>query len=172
MSLHGGAARMVAVAACSGAVLITSIANGAAAPTGTLMGSLPPGYSSANCQEATAPDGFVEKVTCGQNSDPAGPASAIFWLLPNTDGLAAAFQGAGTGMTVASSCPGGQVSPGTWHYKSSPDQPAGQVECGTTNSDGTEVAMVVWTDNAKLRAALIGGTDMASLYQWWSTKSG
>ena len=86
--------------------------------------------------------------------------------------MAQAFRGLSNGMTVASTCPGSQESPGPWHYSSSPDQAAGQVECGTTVSDGTTVSFVVWTDNAKLTAGLIGGTDMSSLYQWWKTKSG
>ncbi len=172
MSVCAGAARLIMVAASSGAAVLGSVAYGAAAPSDRLMGMLPQGYSSANCQQVTAPEGFLEKVTCGQNADPSGPATGTFWLVPNKDVLAAAFQGAGTGMTVASSCPGGQASPGTWHYTSTPDQPAGQVECGTINNEGTTVAMVVWTDNARMETALIGGMDMTTLYKWWGAKSG
>jgi hypothetical protein len=169
MSPFTGAAKLIALVVCSGAAVLGSTANSAGSPSGTLMRTLPRGYDSTNCQEVTPPDGMLEKVTCNQNSDPAGPGSAIFWLLPNKDGLAGAFQGAGNKMTVASSCPGGQASPGSWHYDSSPDQSAGQVECGTINSGGTTVSMVVWTDYTKMRAALIGGTDIASLYKWWGS---
>jgi hypothetical protein len=173
MSPFTGATRLITIAACIGVAVLGSTANGGAAPSNALMGMLPQGYSSANCQEVTPPpDGFLEKVSCGQNSDSAGPTSAVFWLLPTKDGLTEAFQGAGNGMTMASSCPGGQASPGPWHYANSPDQAAGQVECGTTISDGTTVSMVVWTDNSKMTTSLIGGTDMASLCQWWRTKSG
>jgi hypothetical protein len=96
----------------------------------------------------------------------------MFFLLSSKDDLSASFQGLLSALTVASTCPGGQSSPGPWHYNSSPDQAAGQVGCGTTISDGTKVSMVAWTDNAKMTTALIGGTDMDSLYQWWKTKSG
>jgi len=172
MSVCIGAARLIGAAACSGVAVLGSVANGAAAPAGTLMGILPPGYSSTNCKEVTPSSGILEQVDCGPNTDSSGPLSASFYLLSSKDGLAMAFQALNSGMTMASSCPGGQASPGPWHYNSSPDQTAGQVACGTSNSGGTTVSFVVWTDNAKLTAGLIGGTDMGSLYQWWKTKSG
>jgi len=69
-----------AVATRSGAAVLTSVANGAAAPTGTLMGILP-GYSSTNCKDVTPPGGIIEQVDCGPNGDTGGPVSATFYLL-------------------------------------------------------------------------------------------
>lgn len=172
MSVCLRTARFLGVVVCSGAAVVAFPAHGAAAPTGTLMGILPPGYSSANCKQVTPPDGIAEEVDCDQNTDTSGPVSAVFYLLSSKDGLAQAFQGLTSGMTMASTCPGNQASPGPWSYNRSSDQAAGQVGCGTTKSGGTTVSMVAWTDNAKMTASLIGGTDMSSLYQWWKTKSG
>jgi hypothetical protein len=170
MSPFTGAARLIAIAACSGAAVLSSTANGSGNP-GALMGMLPQGFSSANCAEATADIApALEEVNCLQTSDPALPGLAVFVLYGNLNDLATWFQNfaqaPSNGMTVVS-CPGGQASPGTWT--------GGQVECGTVASDGTTNSAVVWTNNAKLMGNYILGTptqDLASLYQWWSTNSG
>jgi hypothetical protein len=52
-------------------------------------------------------------------------------------------------------------SPGPWA--------AGQVEC-ITFIGGRHA--VEWTDNAKLRFGNVQSSDIASLYQWWSSKHG
>lgn len=171
MSLCAGAAKLIAIAACSGAALLVSTANCAAAPSGKLMEMLPQGFSSANCQEKEPVDGSLERVMCDPSSDPGGPSFAVFLLYANPSDLTReSQQGPGSsGYTVASSCPGGKASPGTWSYGNS-SQSAGQVECGTSvEGDPT----VIWTDNAKLRLAVVEGKgqDIASLYQWWSDKS-
>ncbi|WP_176358150.1 hypothetical protein [Mycobacterium persicum] len=46
-------------------------------------------------------------------------------------------------------------------------QTAGQVECGTSVEGNYAV---IWTDNAKLRLAVVEGKNSASLYQWWRDK--
>jgi hypothetical protein len=173
MSPFAAAARLIAIATWSGAAVLASTANGVAAPpgdSGTLMGMLPQGFSSANCQVATPTPPALEKVTCDQSSDPAGPAGAVFARYGNLNDLATGFQMASDKVVVASSCPGNQASPGTWTYGNS-NQTAGQVECGTAKENNTEFA-VIWTDNAKLRAAAVGGSDIGSLYKWWTHESG
>ncbi len=176
MSLCAGAARLIAIAACSGAAVLLSTGNCAAAPSGKLMEMLPQGFSSANCEEKTpSPPGVdppaLERVMCDPSSDPSGPSFAVFLLYANLDDLATGFQqGPGSsGYTVASSCPGNGASPGTWNYRNS-SQGAGQVACGTSVEGNPTV---IWTDNAKLRLAVVEGKgqDIASLYQWWSDKS-
>ncbi len=170
MSLFTGAARLIAIAACSGAAVLSSTASGSGNP-GTLMGMLPQGFSSANCTEGPPTAPSLEEVTCSQNSDPAGPGGAVFVLYGNLNDLATWFPRF-SGVTVASSCPGGQASPGAWSYGNS-GQTAGQVECGTVAiGGGTIGSAVVWTNNAKLMGANITGPDIASLYQWWSANSG
>jgi hypothetical protein len=170
MSLFTRAARLIAIPVCSGAAVLGSTANGAASPSDTLMGMLPQGFSSANCQEAPKKTALA-KVTCDQNSDPAGPAAAVFALYGNLDELAAQFQDTADRGAVATSCPGGQASPGTWSDSSS-GQTGGQAECATMSMGGDSKPAVIWTDNGKMMAAAIIGSDMTSLYQWWIKKSG
>jgi hypothetical protein len=171
MSLCTGAARLIAIAACSGTAVVSSTANCAAAPSGKLMEILPQGFSSTNCQEKDPVEASVERVMCDQSSDPSGPSYAVFLLYANPIDLATAFQQGpdSSGYTVASSCPGGQASPGSWNYGDS-NQTAGQVECATSVEGNPTV---IWTDNAKLRLALVEGkgNDIASLFQWWGDKS-
>ena len=67
--LFAGAARLIGIAAWSGAAVLGSTANGAAAPLGnTLMGMLPQGFSAANCREVGPKRPELEKVTCSQPS--------------------------------------------------------------------------------------------------------
>ena len=164
------AASLIAIAASSGIAVLGSTANAAASPSDTLMAMLPQGFSSANCQEAPKKTALA-KVTCNQNSDPAGPGAAVFALYGNLGDLAAGFHDTADRGAVATSCPGGQASPGTWSSSSS-GQTGGQAECATMSGDAGNTPAIIWTDNAKLMAAAIIGSDMTSLYQWWINKSG
>ncbi len=159
----------MATAVCGGAAVLGATAHRAAADPDVLMGMLPQGFSSSNCKEVTPKGHAVEKVNCDKSTDPGGPTSATFARYASVDDLTTAFQNAADGVTVASSCPGDVKSPGPWNYTSS-GQTAGQVECATGKDDNASV--VLWTDNAKLRAAAVSGTDITSLYQWWTKKSG
>jgi len=168
------ASRLIAIATLSGAAVLGSMVNGVAKASGdpsTLMGMLPQGFSPSNCQQATPEPPALEKVTCDQSTDSDGPTSALFALYGNLDDLATKFQSAGSKMTAASSCPGDQQSPGPWTYGSS-GKTGGQVECGSISDSNTTLAVVMWTDNSKLRAAVVTGPNISTLYQWWKTKSG
>jgi hypothetical protein len=165
-------ARLMAVAAVGGAAVLGSAINGAATAWGdpsTLMSMLPAGFSSTNCKEVPPKGHATERVDCDASSEAGGPSSASFALYTSLDDLAGGFQNAK--ITLSSTCPGNQQSPGPWGFGSG-EKSGGQVECGTTGDSGSTVAVVVWTDKAKLRAAAIQGSDIDSLYQWWKTKSG
>jgi hypothetical protein len=166
-------ARLMAVAAVGGAAVLGLAVCGSATAWGdpsTLMSMLPQGFSSSNCKEVPPKGHAVERVDCDASSESGGPSAASFGLYTNLDDLNAGFQNAK--ITLSSTCPGNQVSPGPWGYGTG-EKNGGQVECGTVEGDSnTTVAVVVWTDKAKLRAAAIQGSDIASLYQWWKTKSG
>ena len=162
--LFAGAARLVGIAAWCGAAVLGSTANGAAAPLGsTLMGMLPQGFSAANCREVKPKRPELEKVTCSQSTDPAGPVGAEFALFANPDDLAAGFAGAGGTIVIAPSCPAGQPSPGPWN--------SGMVECGAPKRD-QKLSAVAWTNNTKLVVGGVWGPDMDLLYQWWRANSG
>lgn len=170
MSLCTVAARLVAIAACGGAVVLSSTANSAAAPSGKLMEMLPPGFSSANCVEKQASGPAVERVTCDQNSDTGGPSYALFLLYANSSDLASEFKTgpASGGYKVSSTCPGGKGSPAEWSEGSS--QTAGQVECAVS-SEGYPT--VIWSDTSKLRVGVLEGKGetIDSLFKWWSEKA-
>jgi hypothetical protein len=171
MSSFRAAMRWITIAACSAAAVLGSAANSAAAPTGdTLMGTLPQGFSSTNCKAETPRAPALEKVNCEKSSDPAGPNGAAFGLYANLDDLASALDVITRQMAVSPTCPGNQKSPGNWLYGSS-NQAAGRVACGTT-SDDSSIYAIAWTDNAKLRAAVVIGPEITDLYRWWSSKSG
>ena len=161
------AVKLIAVGAFSGAAVFGFGAGTAIGDTGKLMATLPPGFSSANCQEATPDAPAVEAVNCDKSSEAGGPTGAAFILYSNPDDMAAGFKKAK--LTLASSCPGNERSPGPWgHGTSSTD--GGQVECGTVQADSGTTPAVVWSDSAKLRVGMILGTDINSLYQWWKAK--
>ncbi|GAB3028210.1 hypothetical protein MBOU_54000 [Mycobacterium bourgelatii] len=110
-------------------------------------------------------EGSLERVVCGQSSDPSGPSHAVFLLYATPNDVTRNFaHGAGVaGYSVASSCPGDQASPGTWgdSYR---DQTAGLVECGTSAAGKPAV---IWTDDDIRRLGIVEGNDIDTLYRWW-----
>jgi hypothetical protein len=170
MVYFANTARLIAVGTLGGAAVLGFGAATAVGDTGKLMAMLPQGFSSSNCQEASPIPPAAEKVTCDQSSEADGPTAAVFVLYSNVDDMAGDFKT--VKLRLASTCPGNEQSPGPWGHGSSAKN-GGQVECGTIQPDsGTTAPVVVWSDNAKLRLAVIQGTDINSLYQWWKAKSG
>lgn len=144
----------------------------ASADPSKLMGMLPEGFSSSNCQVKPPKSPAIEKVTYDQSTVSGGPSEAPFGLYGSQADVDSGFkQVGGDKMDVASVCPGNQQSPGPWTFGSN-GQTGGQVECATITKDSVKHAIVVWSDNSKLRVAMIVGTDMTTLYQWWKAKSG
>jgi hypothetical protein len=165
MSISTGAIRSIAIAACSGAAVLGSAGNCAAEPSGKLMGMLPSGFSSTNCQQVDPAAGSAERVRCDHGTGaPDGPTYAVFLLYASPADLATQFQQAAkNGYTLASSCTPTIASPSTWKRDNS-SQVAGQIECGKS-VDGQSA--IIWTDTAKPWLAIVHGKDSASLYQWW-----
>jgi len=161
---------LIATTALGGAAVLGAFSGAVASgDPSQLMSMLPSGFSSSNCKQESPKPPAVEKVSCDQSTESGGPTAASFALYQNVDDLNAAFQG--VKMTVSPQCPLDQQSPGPWGYGSG-EKNGGQVECGTIDDSGSTVAVVVWTDKAKMRAAAVQGSDISSLYQWWRTKSG
>jgi hypothetical protein len=128
----------------------------------TLAGLLSKGYSTSNCNVEQV-EGTLAAYKCGKNTDSGGPLSAEYLLYGSSGDTANAFKG-GTSALVLASCSSGQPAAATtWHYKSSPDTPAGQVACGTSDN----VPEVVWTNDQKHMFAVVAASD-TSLYQWWA----
>jgi hypothetical protein len=129
-----------------------------------LAGSLSKGYGLNNCQPAAQPSGPVlAELDCGQSPDPAGPASAIYRLLPQADALAGDFKNMIQDMSLTTCGQDSGGAPGTWGWHQG--QGAGQAACGTQKNAAT----LTWTTDGKNVLASIrsSNTDANSLYQWW-----
>ena len=94
--------------------------------------------------------------------------SAFYELFASPDALTNQFQ---TDVSVKHPhpvpCPEGQPSPGSWHYDSSPNKPAGSVLCGSV--EGGDDFAIEWTRDSGPLLALADGPDLTSMYDWWTT---
>lgn len=129
----------------------------------TLAGLLSKGYSASNCKTDQV-EGALAAYKCGQNASSVGPVRAIYLLYGSSSDTAEGFKGLASDLSLVS-CGSGAPTTDTWHYESSPDTPAGNVACGTSDN----VAGVVWTNDKNHMAALVAGSDVKSLYQWWKS---
>jgi hypothetical protein len=129
-----------------------------------LAGSLSKGYGLNNCQPVAAAQltGLVlAELDCGQSPDPAGPASAIYRLLPHADALASDFKNLIQGMALTACGPNTGDSPGKWQQ----GQNSGQTACGTQK----DVATLTWTTDGKnvLGSIRASNADLNALHDWW-----
>jgi hypothetical protein len=148
-------------------VATTTAPPGADSALARLMSMLPAGYDANNCAAVdNPPRDSLATVDCDQNSLTNGPASARFSLYPDVPTLDAHFQTAANEDQVQQ-CPGGVASPGTWHYTSSPDSPAGKLVCGTY--EGTPD--LVWSQNDRLLLGNLQGADLQSIYTFWANNT-
>jgi serine/threonine-protein kinase len=134
----------------------------------TLMGMLPAGYDSSNCSPTNqgVSDALVT-VDCKQNTLSNGLATARFALFGDKRTMDSKFN-IFVSEDQLSPCPGGAQSPGTWSYNASSGDVAGQIACGTYQ--GTPD--LTWTQNAELMLGNLQGSDLDSLYDYWSHPSG
>lgn len=151
---------------------VTVVATTTAAPRSDadlarLMSLLPAGYDDSNCAAVdNPPKDSLATVDCDQNSLPNGPTSGRFSLYPDVATLDAHFQTA-AGEDQIQQCPDGIESPGTWHYTSSPDVPAGRLVCGTYEGDPD----VVWSQNDRLLLGNLQGSDLQTIFTFWKNNT-
>ena len=175
---------MAAVLIVAAAVLISLVVRRemspppAAAPTPAPVGDtaaqeqltelLPSGYPAGSCEPTPIGAGARAVVSCGQNTDPGGPASSEFTLAEDETALQGAFTDVMSRSSVVV-CPGNIQSPGAWRRNASPTSVAGTLYCGTR--DGT--AVIAWTTTADLLLNVVEAetSEMADLYRWWSSHS-
>lgn len=135
---------MIRLACTVAAVAVAAVSSATPAnadPMSELMGLLPAGYSSGACQ-AIDRGTSLAAVSCGANSRPGGPTSAIYQLFGDDASLQEAFATALSGLEwTAAPCPGTR----------SPD-PA-----PLTNSDGTRYGSVVCARARTFRTDRDGG---------------
>jgi serine/threonine-protein kinase len=132
-----------------------------------LMKMLPAGFDASNCAVVdNPPRDSLATVDCEQNSLPNGPTSGRFSLYPDEATLETHFQTAASEDQILP-CPGGPASASNWQYAESPNEPAGKVVCGTY--EGTPD--LVWSQNDKLLLGNLQGTDVQSIYDFWSNNT-
>jgi serine/threonine kinase PknH len=133
-----------------------------------LMGLIPPGYGPNSCQGVTPPaTNAVATVDCANNTAAGGPTIARYSLFSDQQGLDNAFNSLSSAVTVQSTCPDGTPSPNSWHWNSNPNQPAGQILCGSDSSNSNN-AVVAWTENSALFMAGAEGPNASNLLNWWN----
>jgi hypothetical protein len=135
-----------------------------------IANELPVGFDRGSCATAANPPGpsnAVASLDCRQNSAPNGPVSGRFTLFADPVAMGADFQnGANPGpQYVPTPCPGANGSPSTWNYTATPDQPEGDIVCGTFQ--GTPD--IEWTRSSQLLILdVTGSSDLNSLFKWWA----
>jgi hypothetical protein len=163
--------RRACIAAAVVATALSAAAPASADPIVNLMDLLPAGYSSGACQ-AIDRGTALAAVSCGPNSLPGGPTSAIYQLFGDDETLQEAFAAVLTGVDwTAATCPGAQ-SPDPTPLTRSDGTPYGFVACGrarTFQSDRDGAA--AWTRDAGkfLGVAWVGYQGQAyptSLFEW------
>jgi len=137
-----------------------------------LLNLLPSGYPPGTCTAQQKPmPGVLASVRCGPNTDPNGPALAVYGLFPDVASLKDAFNGF-TGTVALVSCTVDIQSPGPWHQNDTPNVPRGMLACGTYKDT---VPQVMWTNEDNLVFALVAGSPQGptldQLYTWWTTHS-
>jgi hypothetical protein len=170
--------RFLTAASLIAALPLGSTAHAGAAPLNNpadldkLMGSLPAGFSAANCGQGNPQPGVhvvaVAGVTCDESDDPSGPVSAKFLLYADTNELEAGFRDVvNSPNTALATCPQSDPSPTTWQRNGAPGQPAGSILCGIERGDPDHLK-ITWTDDARLTLNQVYGNDITNLYQWWT----
>ncbi|WP_421844869.1 protein kinase domain-containing protein [Mycobacterium sp.] len=120
------------------------------AAQGKLLNMLPSGYPSGVCRPTTPKPnsiwvGALAMVDCAQNTNPGGPAHAVYGLFPSTSALKQAFDDDIATVTLTN-CPGEGPSPDQWHYDRTPTVTAGMIACGTYKDRPN----VIWTNESDL----------------------
>jgi serine/threonine-protein kinase len=110
--------------------------------------------------------GASTMVSCGQNTQPGGPARATYGLFPNVESLRKAFYD-GLSSNSLVDCPSEGKSPAPWQSNRS-NETEGQIACGIKNSQPN----LVWTFDKKLMLSEVsGGQSVDDLHKWWDAYS-
>ncbi len=123
-----------------------------------LFALLSGGYTPADCQAGKQypQDPFLARLGCGPNSQPGGPAGAIYSLYGNAADLNKTFNiYVNSGTPLA--CPGA-TSPGPVPWQ------GGSVVCTTARGPDDGAPMLSWTKTADLLVVSARGRDLASVY--------
>jgi hypothetical protein len=131
---------------------------------------LPRGYPADACEAVSPPKDTLAQLNCAANTDPDGPGSAAYTLVPDKAALEAVFDSI-VRSAQRVNCPGNIQSPGPWRRNATPQSVSGMLFCGLRDGQPT----VAWTDDARLTINAVQsgpqGPTFAALYAWWSSHS-
>ncbi len=140
-------------------------------PVSSLGSLVPPGYSTDACQGIDSGSALAA-VSCGPNSLPGGPSSAIYQQFADDASLQKAFTAVLNGVDwTAAPCPGAK-SPDPVRIRGSDGSTHGYVACGRARTFQTDRdSAVVWTRDADnfLGVAWVGYQGQsysADLFTW------
>lgn len=103
-------------------------------------------------------------MDCGQSTQPGGPEIARYSLFADMDLLIQRFNESLAANDEILRCPTfDQDSPADWNYQANPDLVAGQVACGTYQSN----ADIMWTQYDGLVLADVQSSNLDELHAWW-----
>jgi serine/threonine-protein kinase len=123
------------------------------------------GYQRSTCTpQHPAKDNALSTLDCGAID--GGPDGAMFWLYSDQSALDDAFTNVTSNVSLQT-CPDNTKSPGKWHYTQDPTKTAGGLACGSQNGN----AVVIWTEDSKDFVAMVRGSDLKTLFDWWRKKS-
>ncbi len=171
---------MIRIACITAAAIATAVSTATPAsadPVSDLMTMLPAGYSSGVCQ-AIDRGTALAAVSCGPNSLPGGPASAIYQLFGDDQSLEQAFSAVLDGVDwTPATCPGEPSSAPT-RLKRSNGATYGSVGCGRARTFQTDRdGGVAWTKDSDrfLGVAWVGYQGQsypAGLFDWLQAQVG
>lgn len=165
---------MIRIACVATTVIAASLSTATLAsadPVSTLRDLLPAGYSADTCQGIDR-GAALAAVSCGPNSLPGGPTSAIYQIFSDDESLQKAFSAVVNGVdwTIAT-CPGAR-SDGPIRLTKSDGTTFGSVACGRARTfQSDRDGSVAWTRDTDrfLAVAWVGYQGQsypASLYGW------
>lgn len=148
--------RLIALAATALAALLcapTAVAD----PGSDLANLMPRGYTGEMCHAFDAP-GAVMAVNC--EAVQAGPDRGVFVLLDSPDRSNRHFENIWAGSAdqsfSAAACPGmDAIGSAQW--------PGGRMGCGTVQ----DAAVIVYTNGPMV--AMLRGSDLGALFDWWKS---
>ena len=123
------------------------------------------GYQRSTCKPQHPPkDNALSTLEC--DAIDGGPNGATFWLYGDQSAVDDGFSNVTSNVSLQT-CPDGTTSPGKWHYTQNPTASAGGLACGSQNGN----AVVMWTEDSKDFVAMVRGSDLKALFEWWRNRS-
>jgi hypothetical protein len=134
-------------------------------PNQRLLAMLPSGLHCYGGMASSEP-GAIARADCSLGDSRI--SRLAYWLFPDQNAMASAFNSNPAPYWLVA-CPALGSSPQEWHRAATPQQPEGQLRCGSSSGP---TANLTWTIDSQF---VLGGLSSANpgsidpLYQWWAS---